>query len=270
MTMRIQDGSVYSLERDAVLDVGETVITDRGDIDVVGHDLERTHAACSDAVSSSVRRGRHPIVIGGDDSFLFAVARGLHDSTEGPVGVIHLDAHLDLMDENTFQGRFSHSSGMRRCLDLDRVAVENCIQLAQRHFNFTASGHFKHEHSMRHVSARDCMTMGAAAAAQAALEQVSGADHVLLAFDIDAVDPAFAPGAGAHEPGGLTSADALEIVRLLSPRCAAMVITEVNPMKDVGSMTSTLAAYLAFHYAVAGLGADGGTGPSPLDTVVGR
>ncbi|WP_345945757.1 arginase family protein [Pseudomonas sp. dw_358] len=69
---------------------------------------------------------------------------------------------------------------------------------------------------------------------------------------MDAIDPAYVPGAGAHEPGGISSAQALEMVELLAPHCAAMTITEVNPTTDVGDMTSTLAAYLAFTFAVYG------------------
>ena len=56
--------------------------------------------------------------------------------------------------------------------------------------------------------------------------------------------------AGAHEPGGITSAQAIECVRTLAPRCDAFAVMEVNPMKDVGDMTSTLAAYLVFHFAL--------------------
>ena len=68
---------------------------------------------------------------------------------------------------------------------------------------------------------------------------------------VDTVDPAHAPGAGAHEPGGLTAAQAIESVRLLAPSCDAFAVTEVNPMKDLGDMTSTLAAYLVFHFVIA-------------------
>lgn len=251
INMRIQDGRVYQLETDSFHDVGSNLFVDRGDVPV-SRDTVATFDATTAAVVSSLDSGRAPIVIGGDDSILFPVARGVHEALPGRIGIIHLDAHLDLMDESPRQGRLSQSSGMRRALELARIAPKDCIQICERHFNFPASGEFKHKHGLMHMSAREVLKLGPAATVERALEHTAGADHIFLSFDIDCVDPAFAPGAGAHEPGGISSAQALEIVELLAPHCAAMAITEVNPTKDVGDMTSTLAAYLAFTFAVAG------------------
>jgi len=252
MTMRIQDGQVYSLDTDTVEDVGPDLLTDTGDVAVVPHDLMRTLDVCAAAVSDSIRRGRVPIVLGGDDSLLYAAVRGLHDATDGAVGIVHFDAHLDLMDENDRQGRYSHSSGMRRALDLERVAPERCIQVASRNFNFPASLAYKRSVGLEHISAVECERLGPQAVIERVLDRTAGASQRFLAFDIDAVDPSAASGAGAHEPGGLTSRFALDAVRALAPFCHGMAITEVNPMTDVRDMTSTLAAYLAFTFAVFG------------------
>jgi len=254
ITQRVQEQQIYSLERDRILDLPGELLRDRGDVEVLPHDLEASLRAASDAVATSLASGRVPIVLGGDDSIFFPVARALHDHVEGSVGVLHFDAHLDLLDESPYQGRHSQSSGMRRTLELERVAVEDCIQVGPRHFNFPSSGRFKHETGLRHISAHDAIRLGPEALVERLLEAVQGADHVLLSFDIDSIDPAHAPGCGAHEPGGLSSADALETVRLLARHCSALAITEVNPLMDVRDMTSTLAAYLAVHFAVAGAG----------------
>ncbi|KQQ06230.1 MULTISPECIES: arginase family protein [unclassified Rathayibacter] len=252
ITQRVQDGVVYSLETDALHHIGDDLIIDRGDVEVTPFDLETTIDACSAAVSESVRAGRVPIVLGGDDSLFFPVVRGLHDATEGSVGVVHFDAHLDLLDRNPHQGSLSQSSGMRRSLELDRVAPATCIQVGSRHFNFPSSGGFKREHGLRHISSREFQALGPAAAAEAILERVGDTDHLFLSFDIDSIDPAFAPGSGAHEPGGLTSTDALEVVRLLAPHCDGLALTEVNPLVDLAGATTTLAAYLLYHFAVFG------------------
>jgi len=252
ITQRIQDGRIYSLETDSIHDVGDDLIRDRGDVDVLPHDLDRSLQATSDAVADSLRDGRVPIVLGGDDSLLFPVARGMHDALPGRVGIIHFDAHLDLLDHNPHQGKHSQSSGMRRSLELDRIVQADCIQVASRHFNFPSSGSFKHETGLSHITTGEFQRLGPAEAARQILDHVAGADHLFLSFDIDAIDPAFAPGSGAHEPGGLTSGEALEVVRLLAPHCDAMAITEVNPMVDLGGATTTLAGYLLFHFAVFG------------------
>lgn len=252
INMRIQDGRVYSLQSHDELDVGDELLIDRGDVAVVPADTQATFAATSDAVRRSLAAGRQPIVIGGDDSLLFPVAQGVHDALPGRIGIVHFDAHLDLMDESDAQGRYSQSSGMRRALELARIAPGDCIQVCERHYNFPTSGRFKRDNDLIHLSAREVIKLGPEATVDSILARVRGADHVFLSFDIDAVDPAYAPGAGAHEPGGITSAAALEMVELLAPHCAAMAITEVNPTVDVKDMTSTLAAYLAFTFAVHG------------------
>ena len=253
MTMRIQAGEIYSLDTGDLHAVGENLLVDAGDVAKSSpHDLMVTPEACATAVSESIRRGRVPILLGGDDALLLAAARGLHDAVEGSVGIIHFDAHLDLMDENERQGRFSHSSGMRRALDLERVSSANCIQVGSRNFNFPSSRAYKQDSALKHISAVECLRESADSIVTRILEHVGAADYLFLSFDIDAIDPAHAPGAGAHEPGGLTSRFALDAVRGLAPYCHALAITEVNPMTDLADMTSTLAAYLAFGFAVFG------------------
>jgi len=251
MSMRVQDGRIYDVDGERLLEVPDELLVDRGDVEVVPHDLMATLEACSKAVSRSVRDGRVPIVLGGEDSLFYPVVRGVHDAVAGSVAVVHFDAHFDLLDESPRQGRFSHSSGMRRSLELERVDPSASIQVGVRHFNFASSRRFAESAGLEQVSARRFHELGAAAVAARVLERVEAADHVVWSFDIDVVDPAHAPGAGAHEPGGITSAQAIECVRAIAPRCDAFAVMEVNPMKDLGDMTSTLAAYLVFHFAMA-------------------
>lgn len=256
MWMRVQDGRIYDVDGERLVEVPDELVVDRGDVEVVPHDLMATLEACSEAVSRSVRDGRVPIVVGGEDSLFYPVVRGVHDAVAGSVAVVHFDAHFDLLDESPRQGRFSHSSGMRRSLELERVDPSASIQVGVRHFNFASSRRFAESAGLEQVSARRFHELGAAAVAAHVLERVEAADHVVWSFDIDVVDPAHAPGAGAHEPGGITSAQAIECVRALAPRCDAFAVMEVNPMKDLGDMTSTLAAYLVFHFTMAaGVGA---------------
>src|SRR5205823_2587127 len=84
---------------------------------VVPHDLMATLAAARAKTAEETRAGRIPVVVGGDDSILFPAVAGFHDAVAGTVAIVHFDAHLDLMDESPAQGRYSHSSGMRRALE---------------------------------------------------------------------------------------------------------------------------------------------------------
>ncbi|MFP3570101.1 arginase family protein, partial [Paraburkholderia sp. SIMBA_030] len=121
----------------------------------------------------------------------------MHDALPGKIAIVHFDAHLDLMDSSEAQGRYSQSSGMRRALELDRIDARQCIQVCERHFNFPASGRFKHDNDLVHLSAREVLKLGPAATVERILARTQGADHIFLSFDIDAIDPAYAPGAGA-------------------------------------------------------------------------
>jgi agmatinase len=252
--MRVREEGIYSVDAGRVLDLHDDFFIDRGDAPVAAHDAMASLEACSRAVSSTVAAGRVPIVVGGDDSLLFGCLRGFHDALEGSVGIIHFDAHLDLMDESEAQGRYSHSSGMRRSLELERVSAAHSIQVAVRNFNFPASGHFIDEIQLQQLPASEFERLGSNEAVDRIAQAVSGADHVFWSFDIDAIDPAYAPGAGAHDPGGISSRQALDCVRRLAPLCDGFAVLEVNPMTDVGDMTSTLAAYLVYSFAVFGHG----------------
>lgn len=252
MTMRAEKDQVYSLETGELHDAGPALLHDHGDVDVTPHDLIATLNETSNQIGKVIADGFVPVVLGGDDSLFFASVRGLHDAVSGSVGIIHFDAHLDIMDHNRYQGRYSQSSGMRRNLELDRVSVDHCIQIGLRHFNFPSSREYLLKNGPAQLTAHRFHQIGTDRAVAEILDRAKGADHVFLSFDIDAIDPAHAPGAGAHEPGGLTSRQAIDAVRALAPHCDGFAITEVNPMKDHQDMTSNLAAYLCYYFAVFG------------------
>jgi formiminoglutamase/agmatinase len=126
------------------------------------------------------------------------------------------------------------------------------MQVGVRHFGFPSARVFANDVGLEQLSAQEFNQLGIRAAVERVVERIAGVDHVFWSFDIDCIDPSHAPGAGAHEPGGLTSGEALECVRLLASRCDGLVITEVNPMKDIGGMTVTVAAYLIFNFLVFG------------------
>jgi agmatinase len=252
LTMRGEEGRIYCSDTGRLLALPETLLLDRGDADVVPHDLAASLDACSAAVASTMLEGRVPIVIGGDDSLLYACVRAFHDGHQGSLGILHFDAHLDLLDESRRQGRYSQSSGMRRALELPRVSARHSIQVGVRSFNFPASFRFIEQAGLAQLPAAEFHRLGTEEAVERIARRLDGCDHVFWAFDIDVIDPSAAPGAGAHEPGGLTSRQALDCARLLAPRCGGFSIVEVNPLLDQRDMTSTLAANLAFDFAVFG------------------
>jgi agmatinase len=253
----VQDGRIYWVDEDRVVPFDPAQLHDAGDAAVVPHDLMATLAAARAKTAEETRAGRIPAVVGGDDSILFPAVAGFHDAVAGTVAIVHFDAHLDLMDESPAQGRYSHSSGMRRALELPRVDARRCVQVGTRSFNFPASKRFIDEIGLTEVPARMVRRRGIDWTLARIGEVTTGADHVFLTVDIDVLDPAHAPGVGWHEPGGLTSGELLDLLVALAPQVGGFALNEVNPMTDAGPKTTILAANLVFQFAVAAAGRKG-------------
>ena len=251
MRMRVEDGRIYWIDRDEVVPFDPGRLHDAGDVAVVPHDLMATIAAVRTAVAEQVDAGRVPLVVGGDDSILFPAVAGVHDAVEGSVAVVHFDAHLDLLDQSEAQGSHSQSSGMRRALELERVHPGHCVQLGTRNFNFPSSKQFIDESGLTELPAARLLAEGAEAASEIVVEVTAGADHLVVSVDIDVLDPAFAPGVGWQEPGGLTPRMLLDLLLPLASRADGLALNEVNPMTDSGPQTSILAANILFQFAVA-------------------
>jgi agmatinase len=257
MRMRVQDGRIYWVDEDREVPWRPEQLHDAGDAAVVPHDLMATLAAAREKTAAEARAGRIPAVVGGDDSILFPAVAGLHDATAGRIAVVHFDAHLDLLDESPMQGRFSQSSGMRRALELPRVAARHSIQIGTRNFNFPSSKRYIDDVGLTEVPARAVRQRGTAWTLERIREVTRGADHLFVAVDIDVLDPAHAPGVGWHEPGGLTSGDLIDMLVALAPDANGFCLNEVNPMTDHRSQTTILAANLVFQFAVAAAGRKG-------------
>lgn len=254
MAMRVQDGELYWIDEDRLVSFDPGQLVDAGDAAVVPHDLMATLAAVRAKTRAETAAGRVPLVVGGDDSILFPAVAGFHDAVVGSVAVVHFDAHLDLLDESPAQGRYSQSSGMRRALELPRVAARHSVQVGTRNFNFPASKRFVDKVGLTELPARAVLRHGTAWTLERIQAVVAGADHVFVSVDLDVLDPAHAPGVGWHEPGGLTSRELLDLVVSLAPITGGFALNEVNPLTDQRAQTSILAANVVFQFAVAATG----------------
>ncbi len=251
MRMRVQDDHIYWVDEDRVVPWRAEQLVDAGDALVVPHDLTATLAAVRAKTRDEAAAGRIPAVIGGDDSILFPAVAGVHDAVTGSLAIVHLDAHLDLLDESPAQGRYSQSSGMRRALELPRVEPRLSVQVGTRSFNFPSSKRFIDEVGLTELPAKLVARHGLDWTLARIREVVAGADHVFLSVDLDVLDPAHAPGVGWHEPGGLTSRELLDLVVALAPSVRGFALNELNPMTDARAQSSILAANLVFQFAVA-------------------
>lgn len=212
-------------------------ICDYGDVPV-DLDWSRYFATVEDR---AVEVLRHPLAIflGGDHSVTIPLMRAFQRTCRGPWGVLHLDAHPDLCDQ--FEGhRWSHACTARRALDLPGLVPQYLVFVGLRSFVPEEREFLEAHPEILYVTARQCHRQGIEAVAQSVVNQLHGTEGVYLSLDIDVLDPAYAPGTGVPEGGGLTTRDLLELIRIVFQELSvrAMDVVEVAPPLDSNDVTS--------------------------------
>ncbi|HEX9398563.1 MAG TPA: agmatinase [Anaeromyxobacter sp.] len=237
---------VDPFERLAAVDAGNVVFPPF-DAPSVRHAIEASTAAVLAA-------GAVPLLVGGDHSITLPALRAVA-ARHGPVAVLHLDAHLDTSDAEVWGDAWHHGTPFRRALEERLVAHGQLHQVGIR-------GPRASERDVAFGAAHGAQVHGADELGERGVRDVMrdvlsavGDLPLYLSFDVDAVDPAFAPGTGTPVPGGLTSREALQVVRALAgASLAGMDVVEVCPPFDHADATSLLAAHLLFEgLAVAAL-----------------
>lgn len=250
---RIEDNQVYDVEKRKTFTLREDGMADYGDIDIVSYSTEETFKNAETKVKELLQKDVFPFVLGGDHSISYPIIKALHDESEGKVGIIQFDAHLDLVDETPVQGRFSQSSQIRRSLELPRIQPEHVVQIGVRSYNYPWYGKYLKENGIVQISAREVHESSPAQVVKQALDALKNVDKIYLTFDIDVLDPAYAPGSGANEPGGLTPVQCMSMLEKLYNVVDAFDIAEVNPLYDHQDITTAFAARIMFDCAVARL-----------------
>jgi len=218
---------------------------DYGDVAIVPGYTERSYAAIEAALAPIVEAGVVPLVVGGDHSCTLPHLRATR--SRGPVAVIDFDAHTDAWD-SYFGERYNHGTWMRRAIEEGLVDVDHSIEVGLRGSLYGSSDwtDLRTELGLDYLTTEEVLAMGAAAVAAAIRARV-GDRPAFISFDIDVVDPGFAPGTGTPEPGGLSSHDALAIVRgLTGIDFVGFDVVEVIPAYDPAEQTAFLAANLAY------------------------
>jgi agmatinase len=220
-------------------------VADCGDIDVVPISIERTFEAITKRIGEVLAAGAIPLSMGGDHSITLPILRAIA-RRHGPVGIVHFDAHPDTWDEY-FGSKFFHGTPFRRAVEEGLIDPRRMIQVGIRGPLYGPEDFaFHDEHGIEVLRIEPIKEQGTAWAASR-LERLRGAP-VYCSFDIDSVDPAFAPATGTPEVGGLTSYEALALVRALQGlTLVGADVVEVSPPYDgPGQITALLAANLLF------------------------
>jgi len=225
-------------------------VADVGDVDAPPVGIEKAYAAIEDRIRGVAAAGVRPIVIGGDHSITLPVLRALA-ARHGRLGVVQVDAHIDTWDEY-FGGKYFHGTPFRRAIEEHLIDPGRFVQVGIRGPMYGEDDFdFHRQHGITVIDIEAVHDRGLTAVIDEVRRIVAGPAY--LSFDIDGVDPAFAPGTGTPEVGGLTSHEALRLVRGL--RGLAFIggdIVEVSPPFDgPGQITALLAANIAFEFLCA-------------------
>jgi agmatinase len=225
----------------------ELTVVDAGDVDVppVGS-IDLAYGAIEAGIRRVLAANALPIVAGGDHSISLPILRAIA-ATHGPVSLVQFDSHIDTWGDY-FGGKHFHGSPFRRALEEGLVRGDHYVQVGIRGpmYGDAEDFAFQRGHGVTTIDIGAVHREGISAVVDQIRARVSG--PVYVTFDIDAVDPAFAPGTGTPEVGGLTSYQAQELVRgLAGLEIAGCDIVEVAPQFDgPGQITALLAANLMF------------------------
>jgi guanidinobutyrase len=185
------------------------------------------------------------LTMGGDHTIALPILRSIARK-HGPVGLVHIDAHTDINDE-MFGERITHGTPFRRATEEGLLDPSRVVQIGVRATGYAADDFdWSREQGFRVVQVEECWHRSLDPLMAEVREQI-GSGPVYISFDIDGLDPAFAPGTGTPEIGGLTAPQGLEIIR----GCRGLDVVggdlvEVAPVYDVSGLTSLTGANLLF------------------------
>ncbi|QJQ96113.1 MULTISPECIES: agmatinase [Halomonadaceae] len=220
-----------------VADVGDVRFASPYDLDKVSTDITAFYRRLAEA-------GVVPLSAGGDHSVTYPILKGLVSET--PIGLIHIDAHTDTWDE--FKGtRLHHGGPFRLACEEGLIDPRRTIQIGIRGAQTTPEGwDYSMEKGMRVMFMEEFDALGVQAAVAEA-RQVIGDAPVYLSFDIDSLDPAFAPGTGTPEIGGMTSLQAQQLLRgFKGLNLIGADVVEVSPPFDPSGTTALVGATMMF------------------------
>jgi len=221
-------------------------IVDYGDIDIVPVEIQKTMQAITSEVSAILDAGVTAVALGGDHSITLPLLRA-YARKYGPLAVVHFDSHPDTWDFEYPSQPYSHGTPFRRALETGLIDPSAYIQVGIRGSTSCADD-LLHARQLGAtiVSIETAFEMGMAGVIQS-IREVVGQHPVYISLDIDAVDPAFAPGTGTPEVGGFSSFQMLQLLRgLRDLDLVGFDLVEVCPPYDHSEITSILAANLVF------------------------
>lgn len=221
-------------------------VVDYGDVDVIPVDIVATHRVIEQTAATILESGSRLISLGGDHSISLPLLRA-HHKRHGPLAVVHFDAHPDTWDEEYPTFKYSHGTPFRRAIEEGLIDTDAYLQIGIRGPTAGPQDYADARQLGARLITFDEATDLGVRGVLAEIQQRVGPRPVYVTLDIDAVDPAFAPGTGTPEVGGFTSHQMLQLLRgLTGLKLVGADLVEVAPPFDSQNITAILAANLVF------------------------
>lgn len=220
-------------------------VADIGDVPINTFNLQKSIGIIEAFYDEVLGHDCIPMTMGGDHTIALPILRALKKK-HGPVGMIHVDAHADIND-HMFGEEIAHGTPFRRAVEEGLLDCDCVVQIGLRGTGYAAEDFdWPRDQGFRVVQAEECWNKSLEPLMAEVRSQLAG-KPVYISFDIDGMDPAYAPGTGTAEIAGLTPPQALEIIR--GARGLDVVgcdLVEVSPPFDTSKITSVLASNLLF------------------------
>lgn len=220
-------------------------LIDVGDISVIPANIEKSFDQIALGIGYLHERGVFPVVLGGDHSIGYPDIAGIAPYIDGNVGIIHFDRHSDLSETNIDERM--HGTPFFHATNIPNAPPANLVQIGIGGWTGSRDGlKIARDRQATVITLEDVDRYGIERIAEYALEIAwRNAKAVYLSFDIDSVDPAFAPGTGTPEPGGFLPREVMSLLRLIAREgLIGMEVVEVSPPYDVADVTSLLGCRL--------------------------
>jgi guanidinobutyrase len=220
-------------------------IADVGDVAINTFDLKKSVAIIEAAFDRILAHGAVPLTLGGDHTLTLPILRAMVKK-HGPVALIHIDAHADINDE-MFGEKIAHGTPFRRAVEEKLLACDRVFQIGLRGSGYAAEDFdWPRQQGFTVVQAEECWNRSLTPLMGQVRGKI-GSHPAYITYDIDSLDPAFAPGTGTVEIAGLTTWQALEIIR----GCRGLNIVggdlvEVSPPYDPSGNTALIGANLLY------------------------
>ncbi len=221
------DSANYFAEID--VEIRPSIFNDKGDFTIQDYfDIQKI-------TTDNLKKGIPLITLGGDHSITFPVIKAFYEQY-GPLNILHIDAHGDLYHE--FEGdKYSHACPFARIMEAG--LAKNLVQIGIRTYN---------THQREQVAKYGVTSIEMKDFSLAKIPNMDG--PLYISVDIDALDPAFAPGISHYEPGGLTTRELLSIIQKVEGPIVGADIVEYNPTRDYNKMTAMVCAKILKELAV--------------------